>query len=68
MRCTHYMKEKIVSKAIMYMTLYNKPMTEAIEEAKKNLEAYLGDSVVITMHDMASIHNKIAMYSTTVKR
>lgn len=68
MRCTHYMKEKIVNKAIMYMTLYNKPMTEAIEEAKKNLETYLGDSVEITAHDMASIHNKIAMYSTIVKR
>lgn len=68
MRCTHYMKEKIVSKAIMYMSLYNKPMTEAVEEARKNLEKYLGDSVELTAHDMASIHNKIAMYSTTVKR
>lgn len=68
MRCTHYMKERIADKAIMYMTLYNKPMMEAIEEAKKSLEKYLGDSVTLTAQDMASIHNKVAVYSTTVKR
>ena len=59
MRCTHYMREKIVRSALTYIYCRHMSIPDAVEKAIKELNKYLGTDVDITSNDMMKIHNKI---------